>query len=171
MRITLAGFKRFFEDMDKTRDKELKDANPDDDGANQDYWNALGDEFGIEWSHLAKALSADPWVSSHFLLGKPGKEIAYKLSAWEIVPGSITPTGAAIRLRQYRGNRNYLKGNKLNKGEPDENVYYLNRKQLIEFLTTGWTPAAQGAQGGAGAAAPGGAPPGGAAPPPGAPPA
>lgn len=124
----LSGFKIFFED----------------DSSKQDYFASLADEEGIEWGDLVKALEAEPWVSSHFGLGSPNKEILYKLSPWEIVKGSLTPNGADIRLKQQKGSRSYLSGNRLNKTHyADRRRYHLNREELARFLTTGWTPAVQ----------------------------
>lgn len=165
MRPTLRGFKKFIEDMDPNPDKSrdlAQGKEEEDTPGTEDYFGALGDEQGIEWSDLVKIFEDEPWVSSHFGLGKPNKEVLYKLSAWEIVPGSLTPAGADIRLKQQKGNRSYLQGNRLNKSKyEDKNRYHLNRSELVKFLTTGWTPAAQAA-GGAGADPMAG----GAAPPP-----
>jgi len=157
MKYLLAGFKHFFEEMDLDPQKKIEKGEGEDqtDPQSQDYFSALGDEFGIEWKDVAKMISVQPWVSSHFSVGKPDKEILYKLSAWEVVPGTLTPDGADIRLKPQKNDRSYLKGNKLNKGMPDTQRYRLNRKDLIQFLTTGWSPAVQGAAaGGAGAAPP-----------------
>jgi hypothetical protein len=134
----------------------------------EDYIGALGDEEGIEWKDLTTIFEDEPWVSSHFGLGRPNKEVLYKLSAWEIVKGSLTPSGADIRLKPQKGNRSYLHGNRLNKSKyEDKKRYHLDRQELIKFLTTGWTPAVQAAGGGA----PPGGPMAGAAPMPGAMPA
>lgn len=156
MKYLLNGFKHFFEEMDSDPQKqaEKSEGEPAEDSQPEDYFSALGDEFGIEWKNVAKMISAQPWVSSHFSLGKPGKEILYKLSAWEVVPGTLTPDGADIRLKPQKNDRSYLKGNKLNKGMPDEQRYHLDRKNLIQFLTTGWSPALQAAAGGGMGAAP-----------------
>jgi hypothetical protein len=160
MQSTLYGFKKFVfqEDMDPTPEKSRDVAmGGDDHEKTQDYFGALGDEEGIEWQDLTKIMEDEPWVSSHFGLGQPNKEVLYKLSAWEIVKGSLTPHGADIRLKPQKGNRSYLHGNKLNKSKyEDTKRYHLDRKELIDFLTTGWTPAAQQAAGGG---LPGGAPP------------
>jgi len=110
-----------------------------------DYLAALGDEEGIEWSNLVKILETEPWISSHFGLGSPNKEILYKLSAWEVVKGSLSPQGADIRLKPQTVGRSYLSGNKLNKSSyQDKKRYHLNRKELTSFLTTGWSPALGG---------------------------
>lgn len=156
MRFTLLGFKKFvFEDMDPTPEKGRDTAmgkGDHDSSGKEDYFGALGDEEGIEWDDLTKTLEAEPWVSSHFGLGKPNHQTLYKLSAWEIVKGSLTPEGADIRLKPQKGNRSYLPGNRLNKSKYEDNKrYHLSRAELIKFLTTGWTPAAQAAGGGAGA--------------------
>lgn len=162
MRFTLSGFRQFVEDMDRSRDKEIERAGElgaSEEAGKEDYFGGLGDEMGIEWKNIVKSLESEPWVSSHFPLGKPNKEVLYKLAAWEIVPGSMTPHGADIRLRHNRGDRSYLSGNRLNKGEPDDRRYHLSRQELINFLTTGWTPAVQNAQGAAAGGAMPGAPP------------
>jgi len=147
MTRTLHGFRKFvFEDMDPTPDKSRSIAMGagDEDKGTEDYFGALGDEQGIEWKDLATIFEDEPWVSSHFGLGTPNKEVLYKLSAWEIVKGSLTPSGADIRLKPQKGNRIYLQGHKLNKSKyQDTNRYYLGRQELIKFLTTGWFDAAQ----------------------------
>lgn len=151
------SFKRFIEEMNPSPEKTQatamgKQEEPDQD--KQDYFSQLGDEMGIEWEDLTKALSSEPWVSSHFGLGK--NQPLHKLSAWEIVKGSLTPEGADIRLKPQRGDRSYLHGNRLNKSKyQDDKRYHLNREELTKFLTTGWTPAVQAAQQG-GMGGPGG---------------
>lgn len=159
MTRTLNGFRKFVEDMDPTPDKSrniaMGSGDEDKSKGTEDYFGALGDEQGIEWKDLTTILEDEPWVSSHFGLGRPNKEVLYKLSAWEIVKGSLTPSGADIRLKPQKGNRSYLQGNRLNKSKyQDNNRYHLGRQELIKFLTTGWTPAAQGAGGMSGAAPP-----------------
>lgn len=151
MKRTLNGFKQFvyYEDMDpnpsKSRDIAMG-SGEDNKPATQDYFGALGDEQSIEWKDLATIFEDEPWVSSHFGLGRPNQEVLYKLSAWEIVKGSLTPNGADIRLKPQKGNRSYLQGNRLNKSKYEDNKrYHLNRKELTDFLTTGWTPALQNA--------------------------
>lgn len=134
----LYGFRAFLEE------EEQPEPDAPGDGPKQDYFAALGDEEGIEWSDLVKTLESEPWVSSHFSLGSPDKEIMYKLSPWEIVKGSLTPNGADIKLRQQKGSRSYLKNNGLNKSSyEDKKRYHLNRSELAKFLTTGWSPAIQ----------------------------
>ena len=156
MQPNLSGFRQFLEDMDPSPDKKMgKDRHSDEGGENLDYFGGLGDEMKIPFKNVKSAMESEPWVSSHFGLG----DIKYKLSAWEIVPGSMSSNGASIRLKPQKGDRSYLKGNKLNKGEPDQKIYHLNRKELEQFLTGGWAPAIQNAQGAAGGGAPGGAPP------------
>jgi hypothetical protein len=155
MNNTLLAFKEFLldEEMDPTLDKTVS-ANAEGETAqnkNRDYFQALGDEQGIEWENLVKTFENEPWVSAHFPLGKPGKEIMYKLTAWEIVPGTLSPNGCDIRLKHGKANRAYLKGNRLLKGDyKDDKRYHLNREQLMQFLTTGWTPATAQATGGMG---------------------
>lgn len=109
-----------------------------------DYFAVLGDELGIDWKNLSKALQSQPWTNAHFPLGKPSKEILYKLASWEIVPGTMTPNGADIRLRETPNMRSYLQGRYLNKSnEIDKNRYHLSREELMKFLTTGWVPPQQ----------------------------
>ena len=65
MKFSLCGFKQFIlEDMDpspeKTRDAAMG-GSPKDTEKKQDYFNALGDEEGIEWSDLTKILEDEPW--------------------------------------------------------------------------------------------------------------
>lgn len=149
---TFSGFKRFIEEMDPSPEKRREDAESSDDQASagkEDYFAALGDEEGLEWGEIANAFQSEPWISSHFALGSPDKEVLYKLSPWKIVKGTLTPHGADIRLKQQKGGRSYLKGNRLNKSKyQDTKRYHLNRSELVKFLTTGWTPAAQQAGGG-----------------------
>jgi hypothetical protein len=178
MKCSLRGFKRFVEmDMDpspeKARDVAKGKGDEDSNCGKEDYLAALGDEEGMEWSDIVNALQSDPWISTHFALGKP--EVLYKKSAWRIVPGTLTPHGAAITLMPQKGDRSYLHGNRLNKSKyHDKNKYWLNRQELIAFLTKGWEPAVQQAQqgGGAGGGMPGMDPTGGGGAPgqPGAPP-
>ena len=148
MSKSLRGFRKFIfeQDMDPSRDKDRDVAMSQGDsaGGKEDYFSALGDEEGIEWQDLTQALEAEPWVSSHFNLGN----MWHKLSPWEIVKGSLSPEGASIRLKPQPGNRTYLPGNRLNKSKyRDNKQYHLSRQELIKFLTTGWTPAVQQAQG------------------------
>lgn len=139
------------EDMDQTPEKSRTTAmgQGDHDDNTEDYFGALGDEEGMEWTDITSALEAEPWVSAHFGIGSGNNQILHKLSAWQIVKGSLTPNGADIRLKPQKGDRSYLKGNRLNKSKyEDTKRYHLGRKELIKFLTTGWTPAVQAAQGG-----------------------
>lgn len=148
---TFAGFKSFVEEMDPSAEKDRETAlgEPEGSEGKEDYFAALGDEQGIPWDDLAKVFTGEPWISAHFGLGSPDKEMLYKLSPWEIVRGTLTPSGADIRLKPTRGTRSYLKGNKLYKGDYQDNKrYHLSRPELIKFLTTGWTPAVQAAAGG-----------------------
>jgi len=139
----LCSFKAFLKEEEQPEPEA-----PGDSTSKQDYFAALGDEEGIEWGDLAKMLESEPWVSSHFSLGSPNKEVLYKLSPWEIVKGSLSPNGADIRLKQQRGSRTYLQNNMLNKSSyQDKRRYHLNREELARFLTTGWSPAAQAASG------------------------
>lgn len=105
-----------------------------------DYFDGLEDELGMDWKDIVTSLQGDPWVSSHFSLGGDG--VKYKLASWEVVPGTMSKEGGAdIRLKSAP--KSYLKGNILNKGSLDEKRYHLSREQLIQFLTSGWTPAQQ----------------------------
>lgn len=137
-------------------DKKVSGSSAPTDAGKMDYFGGLGDEMGMEWQDIVTALEGEPWVSTHFGLG----ETLYKRSAWKIVPGTLTKNGAAIRLVPQAGDRSY-KGTKdgtmLNKGKPDSRQYWLDRQGLIDFLTKGWTPAVQAAQGGGAAGAAGGA--------------
>lgn len=142
MQHTLSGFRKFVEEMDPSPDKSRDSANGDEKGGSskkQDYFSVLGDEFGMDWKTISKIMQDEPWVSTHFDLGN----LLHKLSAWEIVPGTMSPQGADIRLKKpQRGDRTYLKGNRLNKSDyEDDKRYHLNRKELQDFLTQGWTPA------------------------------
>lgn len=148
----LSGFKQFFEEMDPSPEKNRDDDSFGKSGTEgkQDYFSSLGEEEGLTWDQIVKSFQSEPWVSSHFSLGSPDKEMLYKLSSWEIVKGSMTPEGADIRLKPQKNGRSYLKGNKLNKSKyNDTKRYHLDRKDLVNFLTTGWTPAVQAASGGA----------------------
>lgn len=132
----MQGFKDFFEEEDRPNPKA-------------DFFASLGDEESIDWNNITKIFTSEPWISAHFGLGGPDKEILYKLSPWEIVKGTLTPQGADIRLKPQKGNRSYLSGNKLNKSDyVDNRRYHLNRKELLKFLTSGWTPAISPAGGG-----------------------
>jgi hypothetical protein len=132
--MNLSSFKMFLEE-EPSRPPEKAD-----------YISSLGDEEGMEWNDIVKALEAEPWISSHFGIGSPHKEILYKLSPWKIVKGSLTPNGADIQLKPQKRNRSYLKHNRLNKSSyVDRRRYHLSRGELIKFLTTGWTPAVQAA--------------------------
>lgn len=132
------SFRQFIEDMDPSMDKTMGSS-----GKKADFFDGAEEELGIDWSDLSKILEGEPWVSAHFPLGSQ----RHKLAAWEIVPGSLNKNGASIRLKSNTKDRSYLPGNYLNKSSPDTKVYHLNRKQLIDFLTTGWSPAVQQAQG------------------------
>jgi hypothetical protein len=139
----LSGFKSFLEE----------------EKPKADFFASLGDEENINWENIKKIFEDEPWISAHFGLGAPGKEILYKLSPWEIVKGSLTPQGADIRLKTQKNNRSYLSGDRLNKSDyRDNRRYHLNRKELLKFLTTGWSPAVQAAGGGGGDMGMGGPP-------------
>ena len=127
------NFRRFVEEMDLTMDKKVGNSNPSRDDEPIDFFSALADEAGIEWSVLKKILQSEPWVSTHFSLGPDN--FSYKVNPWEIVKGSLTPQGAYIRLKKIPGSRIYLKGRRLNKScYFDDSMYFLTRKQLIDFF-------------------------------------
>lgn len=158
MEHTLNGFKQFVEEMDPSPEKSRElgmngSANQTSD--KQDYFGALADELGIHPKDLVTAMSSEPWVSAHFGLGSNNAETMYKLAAWEIVPGTMTRgedgqiSGADIQLKPQSDTRSYLQGNKANNSKfQDKKRYHLSREELMKFLTTGWTPAAQAASGG-----------------------
>lgn len=148
MDFNLHGFRQFFEDMDPSVDKKIGS----ESGRKMDYLDGLGEEMGMEWEDIAHSLENEPWVSAHFSLGDG---INYKRSAWQIVKGSLNHNGADIILKPQKGDRSYLKGNRLNKSTPDTKRYHLNRQQLLGFLTGGWSPAIQNAAGGMGGSMPG----------------
>lgn len=139
-------FKQFLEEMDPSPEKQRETDQPNKESEKEDYFNALEDEGGLDWSDIIATFEAEPWVSTHFDLG----EKLYKRSAWKIVPGTLSKHGADIMLMPQKHDKSYLKGNISNKGEPDKKRYHLNRKELMDFLTKGWSPAVQAAAGGAG---------------------
>jgi len=145
MSKSLAGFKKFFEEMDPSPEKSMSSGGD----KKQDYWDSLEDEGGLSLPDIKTALTSEPWVSSHFPLGKKGKEIQYKLQPWKIVKGSMSPSGADIKLVHNDHERSYLKGNVLNKNYKDTKRYFVKRKDLQDFQTGGW-PAIQAAGGGGG---------------------
>ncbi len=165
------------EDMDQSMEKKMDGpgGGSSKGGEKMDLFGGLGDEMGMEWDDIVNTFSGstddgkstsgtEPWVSSHFNLGAAGHEKNYKLSAWKIVKGSMNANGATIKLDPQKNDRSYLnKGKMLNKGTPDTQTYHLSRRELINFLTKGWTPAIQaaaaGGAGGAGAPGSPGAPP------------
>lgn len=134
------GFKKFVEEMDASIEKRIEDDPNTSNPTGNDYIDTLEDEFGIKWKTLSSVLSSEPWVNTHFMLGQPNKEIAYKISSWEIDPDSLTTKGAYIRLKPAKGMRSYLQNGNLNRAMPDKNKYYLTRDDLVKFLTTAWVP-------------------------------
>lgn len=127
------NFRVFIEEMDPTMDKKVGNAKSSENDEPIDFFSALADEAGIEWSVLKRILQSEPWVSTHFSLGPD--DFSYKVNPWEIVKGSLTPDGAYIRLKKMPGSRIYLKGRRLNKScYFDDAKYYLTRKQLINFF-------------------------------------
>lgn len=144
----LSGFKNYFyleDQMSSDRDTAMGNSSGGNDNSDKaDYFSTLGDEQGIQWKDLVTTLESEPWVSAHFGLGKMDGKTMYKLAAWEIVKGSLTPNGADIRLKPQHGDRSYLPGHRLNKSSyKDDKRYHLNRQELIKFLTSGWSPAVQ----------------------------
>ena len=148
MRANLTGFKRFvFEDMDPSIEKKSDSASAPSDQDKMDFLGGLGEEMGMEWKDIVLALEGEPWVATHFGLG----ETLYKRSPWKIKKGTLTKNGAAIIVIPQAKSRSYLSAGgttMLNKGMPDLKQYWLDRQGLIDFLTKGWTPAIQAAQGG-----------------------
>ncbi len=147
---TFAGFRSFLEEMDPSPEKAREDSDSSSEGSegSEDFFAALGDEQGMNWGDISKVFTGEPWISTHFSLGSPDREVLYKMSPWEIVKGTLSPNGADIRLKPMRAGRSYLKGNRLNKSDYfDDRRYHLNRAELLDFLTKGWTPAVQAAQG------------------------
>jgi len=139
MRYLLGGFRRFVEEMDPSAEKTAGEPN---DSKSNDYFDTIEDEFGIKWKSLKDIIASEPYVSTHFMLGKSDNKIAYKASTWEIDPDSITEHGAYIRIKPFKGMRTYLKGNKINTDVPDTNKYYVTREELLKLLTTAWVPPA-----------------------------
>lgn len=150
MPYLLSGFRRFVEEMDSSAEKRADSGDAPSDPVGNDYIDTLEDEFGIRWKDLSKILQSEPYVSSHFMLGKPDSEMTYKMSAWEIVPGTLTPKGAYIRIKPSRGMRYFSKDGKLGRFAPDADQYYVTRDELVKFLTTAWVPSAPGGDAGMG---------------------
>lgn len=148
------NFKAFFEDMDLNRDKEMNNAGDASAPQKGDYFQGLDDEMGMDWPEIVSSLEGEPWVSASFKLGGN----TYKNSGWEIVKGSLSPNGAQIKLINNVGRRSYT-GSHPNKGPADDKTYFLNREQLIAFLTKGWSPALTAQAGMAADSMAGGAPP------------
>ncbi len=149
MKNTLNGFRQFVEEMDPSPEKnrEMAMKKKDSNSDKQDYFDSLEDEQGISWPEIVSTLTKEPWVATHFGLGNPKNEILYKSSPWKIV--SLTPNGAEIQLMPQRDTKSYLKNNVANKsGYQDKKKYFLQRDQLVDFLTKGWSPAVQQAAGG-----------------------
>lgn len=150
MSLSNFDFKKFIEEMDPTMQKNMANSKSEDD-APIDFFAAFGDEAGIEWSDLKKIMQSEPFIATHFSLGSP--EILYKTIPWEIVPGSMTPDGAYIRLKHMPGLRSFLKGRRLNKSNySDKNQYYLKRKDLLRLFNR--EQGSAGPMGGAGASPP-----------------
>ena len=105
--------------------------------------SGLGVELGMDWSDIVKVLEKEQWITPNLPLGNS----FYKLGKWEIIPGTLSPYGADIRVKKGM-ERAFLKGNRLDKTDGDKETYHLNRKQLINFLTTGWTPQSNSSSGG-----------------------
>lgn len=150
MSYLLFGFRRFVEEMDASAEKRADSGEVPDEPVGNDYIDALEDEFGISWSDLSNILQTEPYVSSHFMLGSPDKEMTYKISAWEVVPGTLTPKGAYIRIKPSKGMRYFTKDGSLGRFAPDQDQYYVTRDELVKFLTTAWVPSAPAGDAGMG---------------------
>lgn len=50
----------------------------------------------MEWEDIVKVLEKEPWVTSNLSLGSS----SYKTGVWEIVPGTLGPYGANIRMKK-----------------------------------------------------------------------
>jgi hypothetical protein len=138
MRNLLLGFRKyiFSEEMNPSMDKQIGNSEKNDSEM-ADYFSSIADELGVNWSTMKKIFQEQPYVLSHFQLGKGNP--FHKLSPWEIVPGSLTPNGAFIRLKAMPNDRAYLKDRILDKsGYQDKNKYYVSRKELMNMLSTGW---------------------------------
>lgn len=139
--MSFAGFKKYIEEMDPSPEKKSEDEGSESTPVGNDYIDTLEDEFGIKWKDLSLLLASEPWVATHFMMGKPNHEMSYKASSWEIDPDSISKNGAYIRLKPDKGTRSFLKNGSLNRATPDKDKYYLSRDELVKFLTTAWVPA------------------------------
>lgn len=145
----LFGFRQFIEEMDPTPDKTRDDAlggSGSTHDEKEDYFGVLQDEEGLTWKHIKDIFEGEPWVSAHFGIKNNRGQLLHKLSAWKIVKGTLTPHGADIELKPGKHNKSYLKsdGQVSRTNYEDTKRYHLNRKELMNFLTTGWTPAIQG---------------------------
>lgn len=142
MSLINLDFKHFLEEMDPTMDKKVEKSKSGDDQP-IDFLAALGDEMGMDWDTIQKVFQGEPWVSTHFALGP--SNIAYKAMPWEVVPGTMTPKGCYIRLKNLPGQRSYLPGRRLNKSSyVDDKQYYVTRKQLIHLFHQDHSPPAGG---------------------------
>jgi hypothetical protein len=140
MSYLFRSFKTFFEEMDSDMEKMSGSDPIGKDPVGNDYIDTLEDEFGINWKSISSTLTSEPWIATHFKLGDLNDEMTYKISAWEIDKDTITPEGAYIRLKPTKGMRGFLKNGDINKAPPDGKRYYLDRDELVDFLTTAWVP-------------------------------
>jgi len=93
----------------------------------------LGVELGMDWEDIVDALENETWFTANMPLGG----LNYKLGKWKIVKGTLSPEGCNIVAKDNK--RSYVDG-RLNKSkEQDGEIYHLNREQLINFLTQGWS--------------------------------
>lgn len=106
-----------------------------------DYLTTLEDELGISAGDLKKIFQKDVFVNTHFAFGNP--DIMYKLQSWEIVPGSLNDKGCLVRVKKGITDRSYLPSGKNNQAKLDTKEYYLNRDDLLKFITTPWSPPQQ----------------------------
>lgn len=111
----LSNFKNFFEEN------------------KPDYFQTgLGTELGMDWDDITKALENETWFTANMPLGG----LNYKLGKWKIVRGTLSPAGCNIVAKDNK--RSYIDG-RLNKSkDQDQEIYHLNREQLIDFITQGW---------------------------------
>lgn len=149
----LSGFRNFIEEMDPAMFKKMGDAEGSDSTGTDkgDFFQAgLGGEMGMDWNGIVNTLEAEPWFSAGFELGQGDWQKLYQDGTWKIVKDSLTPNGADIQLvepgRSFMPDDEESSGNRLDKGiHKDKRRYHLDRKELIAFLTKGWTPALQAA--------------------------
>lgn len=106
-----------------------------------DYFTTLEDELGVDQGTIKDIFQKDVFINSHFSFGDP--KIMYKMQSWEIVPGSLNDKGCLVRLKKGITDKSYLPSGKKNKAALDTKEYYLDREELLKFLTTAWSPPQQ----------------------------